>query len=114
MSSGRPRDLQREQAWRRHVERQQASGLSVREYCGRHDLAESAFYVWRRTIRERDQDSTRPAPTFVPVTVIAHPTRSTGSAIDIFVAGDRRVRVRPGCDRDLLAAVLALLEKPSC
>lgn len=114
MSSGRPRDLKREQAWRRHFERQQAGGLSVRVYCVRHDLTESAFYVWRRIIRERDQDSARRAPAFVPVTVLGQSPQSKGSAIDIFVAGGRRVRVRPGCDRDLLAAVLALLEKPTC
>jgi hypothetical protein len=114
MSSGRQRDLKREQTWRRHFERQQASGLSVRGYCVRHDLTESAFYVWRRAIRERDQDSSRPAPAFVPVTVIDQPARSTGSAIDILLAGGRRVRVRPGCDCDLLAAVLAVVEERPC
>jgi hypothetical protein len=77
-------------------------------------LTESAFYVWRRVIGERDQVAPRPAPAFVPVTVIDQPARSTASPIDILLAGGRRIRVRPGCDRDLLAAVLALLEKPSC
>jgi transposase-like protein len=114
MSTGRPRDRKRELGWRRHVGRQQASGLSVREYCVRHNLTESAFYVWRRVIRERDREAPRPAPTFVPVTVIDSPGRFTGTAIDILLADGRRIRVRPGCDRNLLAAVLAVLEKPSC
>jgi transposase-like protein len=114
MSSGRPRDLKRERTWRRHFERQEASGLSVRDYCCRHDLTESAFYVWRRVIRERDQDSARPAPVFVPVTVVDRPTRSTGSAINIILADGRRVRVCPGCDRELLATVLAVVEGRPC
>lgn len=114
MSSGRPRDLKRERTWRRHLERQQASGLSVREYCDRHNLAESAFYVWRRTIRLRDQDSPHPAPAFVPVTVIDHRTQAGASPIDIVLAGGRRVRVRPGCDRDLLAMILAVVEDRPC
>src|SRR5262245_59159538 len=114
MSSGRPRDLEREEFWRRHFKRQKASGVSVREYCFRHELTESAFYVWRRVIRERDEDSSRPAPAFLPVTVVDHPARSTGSAIDLHLPSGWRVRVRPGCDRELLAVVLALLETLSC
>jgi transposase-like protein len=106
--------LEREESWRRHFERQQASGLSIRAYCFRHDLTESAFYAWRRAIRQRDRDSSHTAPAFLPVTVVDRPTQSTGSAIDIFVTDGRRVRVRPGCDRELLATVLAVVEGRPC
>ena len=104
------RDLKREQTWRRHIERQRSSGLTVRDYCLDHGLHESAFYFWRRTLADRDREA---GPAFVPVTVVG-PTRPAVSPIDIHLADGRRVRVRPGCDRELLALVLSALEEPSC
>lgn len=110
---GRPRDLRLERSWRRHVRRQRRSGLTVADYCQCHELAESAFYLWRRIIAERDGKAQAAAPAFVPVTVVNRPA-FPGSPIDIHLANGRRVRVRSGCDRDLLAAVLALLEERPC
>jgi hypothetical protein len=108
------RDLKLEQAWRQHLERQQASGQTARAYCRRHDLAETAFHYWRRTIAERDRVARRsaPVPAFVPVTVVG--PAAADSPIDIRLAGGHRVRVRAGCDRELLAAVLGLLGSRPC
>ena len=108
------RDLKREQAWRQHLERQQASGQTARAYCRRHGLAETAFHYWRRTIAERDRVARRsaPVPAFVPVAVVG--PAAADAPIDIRLAGGHRVRVRAGCDRDLLAAVLALLGVRPC
>ena len=111
----RQRDLQRERTWRQHLERQRTSRFTIHDYCVRHDLAESAFYRWRRIIADRDRATASRAPTtptFVPVTVLASPAGP--SPIDIHLADGQRVRVRAGCDRDLLAAVLALLEGRPC
>lgn len=111
----RQRDLQRERTWRQHLERQRTSRFTIRDYCVRHNLAEAAFYRWRRIVSDRDRAAASPAvppPTFVPVTVLASPAGP--SPIDIHLAAGQRVRVRAGCDRDLLAAVLALLEGRSC
>ena len=66
----------------------------------------SNFYLWRRTIAERNRKST---PAFVPV-VIKDTPRVDGLPIEICLAAGRRVRVRAGCDRTLLADVLAVLE----
>jgi len=109
------RDRRLEQTWRQHLQRQKASGQTARAYCREHGLAETAFHYWRRTIAERDQESRRaaPAPTFVPVTVVG-PAMAAGSAIEIRLAGGHRVRVRAGCDREVLAAVLGLLGGRPC
>ena len=112
--AGRPRDPQREQSWRRHVERQPISGLTVRDYCSRHDLVESAFYRWRRVLAERDIRPAPAAPTFVPVTIVEAPPRAAGSPIDIVLAAGHRLRVRPGCDPELLATVLTLVGGRPC
>jgi transposase-like protein len=113
--AGHQRDLKREQTWRRHIERQRASGSTVRDYCFDHDLNESAFYFWRRVVAERDREAGRSdTPAFVPITLVEAPAARNDSPIDIHLGGGRRVRIRSGCDRDLLAAVLALLGGRSC
>ena len=106
------RDLRLERTWRQHLRRQEASGQTARAYCRDHDLAETAFHYWRRTIAERDRQA-RPAPAFVPVTVVG-PSPAAGSPIDIRLVGGHRLRVRAGCDRDLLTAVLSLLGARAC
>jgi transposase-like protein len=98
--------IEREQMWRRHIDRQHASGLTIRDYCQLHGLNEHSFYSWRRTIAERDRQA---APAFLPVAVVDAPAQPHHSPIEIRLADGRRVRVRTGCDRALLADVLAIL-----
>jgi transposase-like protein len=119
------RDLRLERYWRDHVERRRQSGLTVRVYCQRHNLKEPAFYHWQRTIAERDRavqpatpDTQSPSAAFVPVTIVERapiaPAQSAESPIEICLRHGRRVRVRAGCDRQLLACVIALLEGQRC
>jgi hypothetical protein len=59
------RDAGREAFWRRTLAGYGKSGLTVREFCRREKLQESAFYFWRRTIRHRSLEQpvrTRRAP----------------------------------------------------
>ena len=105
------RDLKRERTWRRHIAAQPASGQTIRAYCETHRLRETSFYFWRSEIARRDRDAAaglKATPAFVPVAVIDAPTRRE-SPIDIRLAGGHRVRIRAGCDRVLVAEVLALL-----
>jgi hypothetical protein len=111
----RKTSTEREQFWRRHIDRQRASRLRVRDYCDRHGLHEHSFYSWRRIIAERDRH-VKPAPSqpigvpaFLPVAVVDRPTRVPDSPIEIRLVDGRRVRIRAGCDRALLADVLAIL-----
>jgi transposase-like protein len=50
-----------ERLWRRRVWAQRTSGLSVRAFCERHGLPESAFYFWRRELLRRDAERTAAA-----------------------------------------------------
>ena len=66
---------QRERFWRETMSAWQSSGLSVRQYCRRHDLAEPSFYYWRRELQQRDDGQrASSASAFVPVTVLPAPT----------------------------------------
>lgn len=136
---GPQRNAAKERFWRETLRRQQAGGLSIREFCAQKGLTESAFYAWRSEIRRRDQEPStvrqrpRPAqrsrPRFLPVVVA---DRQVASAVDdtaISVAAQSNVeialpsgivvRVGADCDRRTLRAVLGAVlrsheEAPAC
>jgi len=62
------RDPAKEAYWRKVLGRFAASGLSVREFCKREQLTESAFYAWRRTIGDWEEAGGS-QPAFVPAVV---------------------------------------------
>jgi transposase-like protein len=101
------RDLEKERHWRDVLKRQAASGLNVRAFCRREEIAESAFHSWRRTIRERDGDvkPASPAPTFVPA-VIAPDVASEAFTLEL--AGGHVLRM-PGISVERLADLIAAL-----
>ena len=76
------RDEAKEAYWRKVFKRFSASGLSVREFCKREQLTESAFYVWRRTIGERD-DTRTSGPAFVPAVVTEELPSESSIAIEL-------------------------------
>jgi hypothetical protein len=103
----------KESRWRRHIEEQARSGLSIAGYCRRHGLRECGFYWWRRELARRDAQQPPPRAAFVPVTVaFREPARIKGGGegrLEILLPGRRRVRVMGAVDKRMLADVLALL-----
>jgi len=105
------RDADKERWWRKAVARQAASRLSVRAFCDREGLAESAFYFWRRTLAQRDAGGAKPA--FVPA--IVTPARSDTRAVaqaDTLPAAAITIELAGGCRARLVgdAAVEQLAE----
>jgi transposase len=94
------------------LKRQSASRLSVRAFCRRERLAESAFYAWRRTVAERDAEAKRSAamkrPPFVPV-LVSGGDRSNG-AITLELACGRVLRLPEAIPAGRLAEIVAALE----
>jgi hypothetical protein len=106
------RDFKKERFWRRMVQGQVRSGLSVRAWCLKHHLNGAGFYGWRKELARRDAE--QPGTAFVPVQVTEDGSTGAGGRIDIVLAGGRRIRVRGPVDRRMLADVLAVLEGPAC
>lgn len=82
------RNPELESYWRKMLERQQSSGLTVRAFCRQERLVETSFHYWRRTIRRRDAARPlvpTPAPAFVPAVVRLdqHPEPEPCIAIDL-------------------------------
>jgi transposase len=97
------RDAKRETRWRGVLKRYAASGLTIRAFCQRERLAESAFFAWRRTIAQRDAEARPQAglttasrrrggrsqrPAFLPVLLADN--HGHGQAIVIELAPPRR------------------------
>ena len=90
------RDLTREARWRGLVAGQRKSGLSVRAFCSREQVTESAFYAWRREIGLRDQQKVAVrSPAFVPVMMSGMAAGSDGHIV-IELRDGRVLRVPPG------------------
>ncbi len=123
------RDPAKEKYWRRLLRQWQRSGLTGRDFCSQQGLSEPSFYAWRHEIARRDQEQEKPSqratrpqakataadlplPTLVRVAVAAADPKS--AALEVVVAGGRRVRVAPGFDAQLLRQLLQVLEEPSC
>jgi hypothetical protein len=116
MSTGKPRDVQKERFWRKAIRRWRTSRLSVRAYCQQYGLCEANFHAWRRTLAARDAE----AVPFAAVRVlpeeppgVAAPA-STGT-LELLLANRRVVRIAPGFDEATLRRLLPLLEEsPPC
>lgn len=109
MPTGKPRDLAKEQFWRRLLKLWQDSDLSVVAFCQRHQLDPQHFYAWRRTLAQRDAQM----PAFLPVQVLLPPQQTTSSSagIELLLANGRRLRIGPDFDEATLQRLPPLLEE---
>ncbi len=102
------RDPGREAFWRQTLANFGKSGLSVREFCRREKLHESAFYAWRRTIKERGpKQRGRKPPAFVPL-LLGNVTPPAGITLEL--RGGRALRLNESFPVDRLAGLVLALE----
>ena len=108
------RDPVKEKYWRRLLGQWRRSGLTASQFCQQQGISQPSFYAWRWEIALRDQPATitpqASTPTFVKLALEA----AAPSAVEIVLADGRLLRVRSGCDTELLRQLLRLLEEPSC
>ena len=123
MSGGSRRDLQKERFWREVIEKREASGLTVREFCHNRALKEAKYYWWQRELRRRDSEAHGAGSIrgnlvpFVPVRIVQKEStanHAAGSGVDIFFSGTCRVRVEPGVDAPTLSLVVSVLDGRGC
>lgn len=102
------RDRKKEARWRRIVQGQAGSGLSIQAYCAKHGVQTPAYYWWRAELARRD--AAQPPVAFVPVRVVAEePAPAEDGHLEILLPGGRQVRIRGRVDKQALADVLAVL-----
>lgn len=106
------RDPKRERFWQDALRRQKGSGLTVRAFCAREQLPETAFHAWRRILRERDAErrsTPAPAPALVPV-VVREDQREPAAAIAIELRGGRVMRLPASMPAEQLARIVHAIE----
>ncbi len=103
----RQRDPAKEASWRKVLKRFSDSGLSVREFCQREQLTESAFYAWRRTIGERDGKNIS-GPAFVPAVTTKGSTYDTSITVEF--AGGCVLRISGAMATEQLADLIVALQ----
>ena len=112
------RSVEREQFWRRVLQEQPSSGLTIQAFCEQEGVSDASFYAWRRRLAKRESrsrgDDEEP-PRLVPVTVV--PPGANGgrprddSLIEIVTPDGFKLRVdrsvAPADIGELLRVVLA-------
>ena len=95
--------------WGEVVGEQQASGLSIRQFCEERKVVQTLFYKWRKRLNEAAQSENPHDNNLVPVTVIDRPTNADDSQVEIRVDGSLSIFVRAGFDVDTLRDVVGAL-----
>lgn len=108
---GSGRDPKLEEAWRGRMGRWRSGGGSVREFCRREGVPETAFYYWRRELARRDgagaRRGTAAAPLFLPVRVKEPGQASGEGVIELRLPSGHVLR---GSELEKLARLAALLK----
>jgi hypothetical protein len=110
---------EKESLWREIMERQMASGVSVRSFCAAEGISEPSFYFWRRKLRPRERErvrtprkSTRPeqasgsAPMFIPFNLL-----ETTAGLEIVHPLGYRIQVTGDVNPVALRHVLEALDQ---
>ena len=112
MPKTRRRNKAREQFWRDTICAWQESGQSIRAFCAARGVSEATFFARRRELHDRKPSgssaSQPPAPSFVPVQVIADPT------IEVLLPGGLVVRAPVTADPAVVARLVTALGPRPC
>jgi hypothetical protein len=104
--------------WHQIILSQRRSGQTVAAYCRQRGIGQASFFAWKRRLRSASGTTEfveiKAAAEAMPDADAANETISTTQggawAIEVCVRGGRRVRVRPGVNRELLIETIAVLE----
>lgn len=94
--------------WRKLIEQQRQSELSVSAYCRERGVSAASFFAWRRRLA-----GVAGVAGFKAVKLTAQRPGAEGrcdGAIELCLPGGHRLVVRRGFDRDLLIELIGALE----
>ena len=94
---------EREKCWRARMREQEASTLTVKQFCTEQGLSQRTFYVWKKRVQKE-----RPMRFALVETEGAHePGSETG--LELVLARGERLRIGAGVDVTRLRQVLEAL-----
>ncbi len=96
-------------SWRERIRRQEASGLTIEQFCSQEDIARSKFHAWKRRFRLADvavQHPALPSPSsFLPVTVRLQHVPTEPPPIEADLPNGVRLRI-PTADPRLVCRII--------
>jgi transposase-like protein len=84
--------------------------MSVAAWCGKHGVSAPSFYVWRQRLAKRGAARKSGQLPLVPVEIISPASVRSVVVLEIEWSSQVTVRVRSGCEPELLRQVLAMLD----
>jgi len=120
--SRKRRDPEKERFWRSTIREAARSGLSIKEFCRRRRIKESAFYWWqrklkgpgqKRVIRRLGRAKAAAAGQGTFALVSEEPGELT-AGIELVLSDGRRLRIGKGADEETLRKVLAAVGSGGC
>jgi hypothetical protein len=116
-----PRDLVKENTWRRIFQKCDASGQSGRQFCKSEGLSEHQFYAWRTIIRNRDSEG-KPQDKqgegrnpFVRIRLAGEDISPLREApVEVVLPGGAFIRVTGESNIGLVCRILTTMEKSKC
>ena len=118
-------DKNKELRWRRLVARQKRSRQSIRAFCQREGLTESAFHFWRHELAQRDEAVSRstashvaaapaaprcslagPGATLLPLALVPPAVRAP---LELVLPSGATLRIQADAPPELLARLLTAL-----
>jgi transposase-like protein len=94
--------------WREIITAQPTSGFSIAAFCRQRGISQPSFFVWRRRLT-RSAEAEPSAEPFVELKTGKLAVERV-AAIELRLRRGRRLLLRKGFDRDLLAEVVQALE----
>ena len=92
---------EREAYWRRVIQKQPNSGLTVNRFCEREGVSTASFFAWRRRL------AAEAVPMFLPLSVVEPAQRHP--AMELERTDGTLLRIFDGAQRQTLIDVLAAL-----
>lgn len=112
----RRRDPRKEAIWRGVIEKQAASGMSVRAFCMQEGVSAPSFYAWRRKLTQGEDtpggdltcrvDNSDREKDFIPLTLV-----EPASAMEVLHPLGYRIRLTGHVDTTMLSRVLDAMER---
>src|SRR5947209_18216257 len=90
--------------WREQVAQQERSGVTVKQYCEKHGIAEQSFYVWRERLRKEPTVRVALVETTPP-----EPELASDAGLELILSQGERVRIGRGADLAPLRRVVGAL-----
>lgn len=106
-------DVEKERYWRRTIREAACSGLSIREFCRRHELKESQFHWCQRRLRAGRESNAKGTPSGEGSASFAPVIEETGgleAEMELVQTDLRRLRIGRGLDEETLRTALAAMD----